>query len=80
IPHIDVLMATLDQYSSDNSIFPAVCAAAAKGHEILNKYYSLTDESVIYQVAMSDFSTLHTELWIDTAVSLVHEQWEHHYK
>ncbi|KAF8591457.1 hypothetical protein K439DRAFT_1327204, partial [Ramaria rubella] len=89
IPIIDILTATLDQYSSGNSLFPAVRAAAAKGCDILNKYYSLTDESIIYRVAMilhPRYKTLYfqcqkwPESWIDTTVSLVCEQWEHHYK
>ncbi|KAF8581381.1 hypothetical protein K439DRAFT_1354097 [Ramaria rubella] len=89
IPIIDVLTATLDQYSSNKALFPAVCAAAAKGHEILNKYYSLTNDLIIYQVAMilhSWYKTLYfqRQKWpdsrIDTTITLVHEQWECNYK
>ncbi|KAF8572879.1 hypothetical protein K439DRAFT_1354379, partial [Ramaria rubella] len=90
IPIIDILTATLDKFASDHAIFPAVHAAAAKGHHVLDKYYSLMDDSIIYCVAMSMFfciwyKTLYfqcqkwPESWIDTAVSLVHEQWEKHY-
>ncbi|KAF8573602.1 hypothetical protein K439DRAFT_948840 [Ramaria rubella] len=50
---IDILTATLDKFASDHAIFPAVRAAAAKGRHILDKYYSLTDDSIIYRVAMS---------------------------
>ncbi|KAF8586736.1 hypothetical protein K439DRAFT_1340205, partial [Ramaria rubella] len=90
IPIIDVLTATLDQYSSNKALFPAVCAAATKGHEILNKYYSLTNDSIIYRVAMSMYPLLPVFLyfqcqkwpdsWIDTAITLVCKQWERNYK
>ncbi|KAF8592211.1 hypothetical protein K439DRAFT_1610612 [Ramaria rubella] len=53
IPIIDVLTATLDQYLSDNSLFPA---------------------TLYFQCQKWP------ESWVDTAVSLVREQWEHHYK
>ncbi|KAF8581324.1 hypothetical protein K439DRAFT_226228 [Ramaria rubella] len=52
IPIIDVLTASLDKYASDKSMFPAMRSAAAKGREILNKYYSLTDDSIVYRIAM----------------------------
>ncbi|KAF8576549.1 hypothetical protein K439DRAFT_1366877 [Ramaria rubella] len=52
IPIIDVLTAVLDKYASNQTLFPAVHSAAAKGHKILNKYYSLTDESIVYRIAM----------------------------
>ncbi|KAF8585590.1 hypothetical protein K439DRAFT_1561212 [Ramaria rubella] len=52
---IDILTATLDKFASGHAILPAVHAAAAKGRHILDKYYSLTDDSIIYHVAMSTF-------------------------
>ncbi|KAF8578273.1 hypothetical protein K439DRAFT_1362533, partial [Ramaria rubella] len=89
IPVIDLLTATLDQYASDKKFFPVVRSAAAKGCEILNKYYSLTDDSVVYRIAMilhPRYKTFYfqwqkwPDLWIDTAVKLLHQQWEKHYK
>ncbi|KAF8574541.1 hypothetical protein K439DRAFT_1372140, partial [Ramaria rubella] len=89
IPVIDLLTATLDQYASDKKFFPAVHSVAAKGHEILNKYYSLTNDSIVYQIAMilhPHYKTLYfqqqkwPDLWIDTTVKLLCEQWEKHYK
>ncbi|KAF8579152.1 hypothetical protein K439DRAFT_1239162, partial [Ramaria rubella] len=89
IPIIDVLTAVLDKYAANQTLFPAVHSAAAKGREILNKYYSLTDESIVYQIAMilhPRYKTLYfqwqkwPDSWVDTAIKLVHDQWETNYK
>ncbi|KAF8587062.1 hypothetical protein K439DRAFT_1229238, partial [Ramaria rubella] len=48
IPIRDLLTASLDKYTSDKTLFPAIRSAAAWGWEIMNKYYSLTDDSIIY--------------------------------
>ena len=53
IPVIDLLMDCLEDVSSDMKYLPSVCAGAAKGLAVLNKYYSKTDESVMYRCAMS---------------------------
>ncbi|KAF8573246.1 hypothetical protein K439DRAFT_1375946, partial [Ramaria rubella] len=56
IPIMDVLTATLDKYASNNMLFPVVCSAAAQGCEIIDKYYSLMDNSIVYWIAMSDWA------------------------
>lgn len=43
----------MDAFAADENLAPAVRAAARRGRLILDKYYSLTDDSVIYRVAMS---------------------------
>jgi hypothetical protein len=43
----------------DNSALPLVVHhAALQGYLMLNKYYMLTDDSIVYQVAMSVFFNL----------------------
>ena len=45
---------TVLEDSIDNDALPlVVCHAALQGYLMLNKYYSLTDESVVYRIAMS---------------------------
>jgi len=58
IPLIDTLMQTLETAIDNMALFPAVCAAAAKGIAILNKYYAKTDESIMYRCTMSRFIVL----------------------
>lgn len=51
---IDKLTAFLDKIASDVSLPLGVRAAALNGLKILNKYYSKTDESIMYRAAMSE--------------------------
>jgi hypothetical protein len=55
IPIIDILTDRLEDVSSDAKYLPSVRAGAAKGLAVLNKYYSKTDESVMYRCAMSTY-------------------------
>ena len=59
IPLINTLTRMLETASDNKALFPAVCAAAAKGIAILNKYYAKTDESIMYRCAMSKFIVLY---------------------
>jgi hypothetical protein len=43
--------------SETTSLLPSVRAGALKGLAILNKYYSKTDDSIMYRIAMSMFLT-----------------------
>jgi hypothetical protein len=43
---------TLDEHVDDMTLPAAVCMAAAHRRTMLNKYYGLTDDSVIYQIVM----------------------------
>jgi hypothetical protein len=54
IPIIDAITRTLEKATSDHDLYPAVRASAAKGLSILNKYYSKTDDSIMYRCAMSE--------------------------
>ena len=53
IPVIDILNEKLEDAAENTSLLPSVRAGAMKGLAVLNKYYSKTDESIMYQIAMS---------------------------
>ncbi|KAL1947002.1 hypothetical protein VTO73DRAFT_13963 [Trametes versicolor] len=89
IPYIDVLTSHVDNFKKDDALLPAIRAAAQRGRVILDKYYSLTDDSIVYRIAM----ILHPrykmqyfrdqdweEEWIAVAVDLVRSEWTTYYK
>lgn len=53
IPVMDILTNELNATIQDTTIHIAVRAAAARGRVIMDKYYSRTDESIMYHMAMS---------------------------
>ena len=53
IPIIDIVSEALDEFIDDATLPPAIRSAAVRGSLMLNKYYSKTDESVIFRIAMS---------------------------
>ncbi len=53
IAYIDVLTRHVDSFKANDTLHPAVRAAAQRGRVILDKYYSLTDDSIVYHVTMS---------------------------
>jgi hypothetical protein len=55
IPFMDSLFDALEDFASDESLFPAVRMAAVRGRTVLQKYYGKTDDSIIYRIAMSRF-------------------------
>ena len=62
IPYIDVLTKHLDDFQDNLTLLPSIRLAAKRGRKVLNKYYSLTDESSMYRVAMSEI-LLHFSLY-----------------
>ena len=55
IPTFNIITTALED-SIDNDALPLViCHATLQGYLMLNKYYSLTDESVVYRITMSRF-------------------------
>jgi hypothetical protein len=52
IPVFDIITRALDDHSSDLTLSPAVRMAAFRGRTMLDKYYGLTDDSIVYRVAM----------------------------
>ena len=50
--HIDRHLTTS---ALNSSYHPAIKAALAMGKKLLNKYYTLTDHSEMYRIALSEF-------------------------
>ncbi|TDL17982.1 hypothetical protein BD410DRAFT_729280, partial [Rickenella mellea] len=79
----------------DEALHPVVCAAMARGVEVLNKYYSKTDDSIMYCCAMHTsfyLIILHPRYkttyftrqdwpteWIDNAIALLRAEYEKNY-
>ncbi|THH18573.1 hypothetical protein EUX98_g8934, partial [Antrodiella citrinella] len=83
IPIIDVLTERLQATINNITLTPSVRLAAKRGLKVLNKYYSVTDESVMYRIAMLLHPCYKTEYfkrqlwetaWIDTALDILREQ------
>lgn len=55
IPIIDRLTERLEQARDDTTKHVAVRSAAARATSMMNKYYSATDESIVFRIAMSEF-------------------------
>ena len=53
IPSMDILTEHLDAFKDNADLKAIIRVAAARGLEIMNKYYSRTDESEIYRNSMS---------------------------
>ena len=53
IPIFNIITRALDEHLDDVMLPPAIRKAAAQGHTMLNKYYGLTDDSIIYRIMMS---------------------------
>ena len=52
IPLFDIITRKLDAFVDDEMLHPCVRVAAARGRRMLNKYYGLSDDSIMYRVAM----------------------------
>ena len=52
IPLFDIITRKLNGFIDDESLRPCVHHAAARGRAMLNKYYGLSDESIMYRIAM----------------------------
>ena len=63
IPVIDILTQHLDKFSDNLVLHPSVHAAAARGRIVLNKYYSRTDRSMVYRIAMGMYLILDWQLF-----------------
>lgn len=63
IPYIDKLTTLLENTIADKSVLAVVRVAAARGLSVMNKYYSCTDESIMYRCAMR---MLHLHSWLQS--------------
>jgi len=52
IPLFDIITRKLDEFVDNEKLHPAVHTADAQGRTMLNKYYGLSDESIMYHIAM----------------------------
>ena len=55
IPTMDIINDHLTLKANDTSVSPAICSALGLAKKTLNHYYSRTDDSEAYQIAMSTF-------------------------
>ncbi len=53
IPLFDSLINKFEVFITNEDLFPGVRAAAICGRTVICKYYSKTDNSIIYRMAMS---------------------------
>lgn len=71
IPIIDILTAKLVDTISDFKLPTQIRFAAALGYEVINKYYSATDESIMYRCAMGEWLYLFiVALWLTNSLQL----------
>ena len=49
---MDVLTRHVDEFRRDETLSPMVREAAKRGRKILDKYYSRTDETIVFRIAM----------------------------
>ncbi|KAF8232741.1 hypothetical protein L208DRAFT_1423064 [Tricholoma matsutake] len=89
IPAMDYINDHLIAHSKNCALSPTIKASLGLGKRTLNCYYSLTDSSEVYLIAMvlhprhklKYFEKANWEQdWIDTAWELVHEEFERSYK
>ena len=82
---MDILDKAFRTQSCNPKLTPAICVAVSLARQTLNRYYSLTDSSDVYCIAMvlhprhklAYFKKAHWEpQWIQTAESLVHDEFE----
>lgn len=58
IPAMDLVDEQLRKYASDSSLSRSIRAGVAMAKRTLNHYYSLTDSSEVYRIAMGKFRSL----------------------
>ncbi|EAU89851.2 hypothetical protein CC1G_07003 [Coprinopsis cinerea okayama7 len=89
IPFIDSLTSMFDEFIDNTERHPAVRHAALRGLKMLNKYYSKTDKSIVYRIAMilhpgyktNYFMTAKWEPeWIVAAKAIARDEWVTYYK
>ncbi|TEB32876.1 hypothetical protein FA13DRAFT_1579818, partial [Coprinellus micaceus] len=88
IPAMDMINRMLDGTASDDTLNESIQAALSLGHNLLYKYYKLTDLSDVYRIAMILHPGHKTryfkkagmdDAWISKAIEMVCEEFEHAY-
>jgi hypothetical protein len=60
----------MDDFIDTVSLHPSIRAAALRGSLMMNKYYALTDDSIVFRISMSMFRILNGQIDdIDTHAS-----------
>lgn len=59
IPIMDHINDRLTQNALEENLSPAICAALGLAKKTLNRYYSRTDDSEAYRIAMSKFVSIY---------------------
>ena len=58
IPAMDYINDRLSAQANDRALSPAIKASLGLGKKTLNRYYSLTDSSEVYRIAMGVYLAL----------------------
>jgi hypothetical protein len=71
IPIFDIMTTVLEDTIDKTTLPLAVRHAALRGYFMLNKYYRLSDDAVVYRIAMSMFLIYSSHLLLLTSFTLV---------
>ncbi|KAF8994315.1 hypothetical protein BDZ89DRAFT_922576, partial [Hymenopellis radicata] len=90
IPEMDKLNGKLKGVFNDSTSPPIICKAVQRGLIVLDKYYSLTDDSIMWKTAMCALfftprrhwfmKAKWEDAWTDQAVREAHKVWTQYYK
>ncbi|KAF9064976.1 hypothetical protein BDP27DRAFT_1195606, partial [Rhodocollybia butyracea] len=89
IPTMDILNDMLEKEFNDTARPAVIHRAIQRGIIVLDKYYSLTDDSIMWKTAMLLHPRYHEKWfhnakwegsWVDTAVREAHRIWTQAYK
>jgi hypothetical protein len=78
IPIFDVITSALDEFIDNIELEPIVRHAALRGMLMLNKYYALTDDSIVYRIAMSTVFSflLLSDLLLTVEILVLHPRYK----
>jgi hypothetical protein len=79
IPIMDIINDTLTTAANDQNISPAIRTAAGLAKKTLNHYYSRTDESETYHIAMSMSFSFMLPLILTDFAQVLHPQYKLRY-
>ncbi|KIJ27720.1 hypothetical protein M422DRAFT_190652, partial [Sphaerobolus stellatus SS14] len=84
IPIHDTIRTGLDKICEEEKLLKAICIAASNGFEISDKYYSLTDDSIVYfmhpSYKLAYFKQQQWEKeWMDRVLEIVNGIWKNRY-
>ncbi|EIW54593.1 uncharacterized protein TRAVEDRAFT_86236, partial [Trametes versicolor FP-101664 SS1] len=89
IPFMDLLTEHVDEFIADEMLHLAVRGAAKRGRAILDKYYTLTDTTIVYRITMMLHPRYKTQYfkdqswpedWITEVWAIIEKEWTSNYK